>query len=41
VARFPLRFKGRVGERPKQIKKPEPQVKKEEVDPIEIFGKLE
>jgi len=37
----PLRFKGIISKTPKEIKRVEPKEQREEVDPVEVFGKLE
>ena len=41
ITSLPLRFKGIVSKTPREIKRVEPKEQREEVDPVEVFGKLE
>ena len=41
ITSLPLRFKGTVSKTPREIKRVEPKEQREEVDPVEVFGKLE
>ena len=41
ITSLPLRFKGIISKTPREIKRVEPKEQREEVDPVEVFGKLE
>jgi len=41
ITSLPLRFKGIITKTPKEIKRVEPKEQREEVDPVEVFGKLD
>ena len=41
ITSLPIRFKGIVSKNSKEIKRLEPKEQREEVDPVEVFGKLE